>query len=95
MVWNNHLIVCDGRTDNEDSITDSVEPHAVNNASSLPLKASGKHAVITDNGKLYLLGGQMGNAVHYCELHQLIAIVASCNRTQRHSKILIVQQCYR
>ena len=73
--------MCDGRTDNEDSsITDSVEPHAVNNASSLPQKESGKHAIITDNGKLYLLGGQMGNAIHYCELHQLIASTVTGHR---------------
>ena len=41
----------------------------------LPLKECGKHAVITDSGRLYLLGGQMGNAVHYnyCELYKLIA----------------------
>ena len=43
------------------------------NASSLPLKESGKHAIISDNGRLYLLGGFLGNAVHYCELHKLIA----------------------
>ena len=78
VVWNNHLIVCGGRTDNEDSITDSVEilnlqSKRWHNASSLPLKESGKHALITDNGKLYLLGGCLSNAVHYCELHQLIA----------------------
>ena len=78
VVWNNHLIACGGRIDNEDSITDSVEilnlqSRHWHNASSLPLKESGKHAVITDNGRLYLLGGQMGNAVHYCELHKLIA----------------------
>ena len=78
MVWNNHLIVCGGRIDNEDSITDSVEIlnlHSMcwHNASSLPLKESGKHAVISDNGKLCLLGGYLGNAVHYCELHKLIA----------------------
>ena len=77
VVWNNHLIVCGGRTDNEDSITDSVEilnlqSKRWHNASSLPLKESGKHAVITDNGKLYLLGGYLGNAVHYCELRRLI-----------------------
>ena len=78
VLWNNHLIVCGGRIDNEDSITDSVEilnlqSMCWHNASSLPLKESGKHAVISDNGKLYLLGGYLGNAVHYCELHKLIA----------------------
>ena len=77
VVWNNHLIVCGGRIDNEDSITDSVEilnlqSMCWHNASSLPLKESGKHAVISDNGRLYLLGGYLGNAVHYCELHKLI-----------------------
>ena len=36
-------------------------------------KESGKHAVITDSGRLYLLGGQMSNTVHYCELYKLIA----------------------
>ena len=78
VLWNNHLIVCGGRIDNEDSITDSVEilnlqSMCWHNASSLPLKESGKHAVISDNGKLYLLGGYLGNAVHYCEVHDLIA----------------------
>ena len=77
VVWNNYLIVCGGRTDNEDSIIDSVEILNLQskrwyNASSLPLKESGKHAVISDNGKLYLLGGYLGNAVHYCELRRLI-----------------------
>ena len=77
VVWNNHLIVCGGRIDNEDSITDSVEilnlqSKCWHNASSLPLKESGKHAVITDNGKLHLLGGYLSNAVHYCELRKLI-----------------------
>ena len=69
--------MCGGRIDNEDSITDSVEilnlqSKRWHNASTLPLKESGKHAVITDNGKLYLLGGYLGNAVHYCKLRKLI-----------------------
>ena len=78
VVWNNHLIVCGGRIDNEDSITDSVEILNLRSkrwykAPSLPLKESGKHAVIADNGNLYLLGGYFSKAVRYCELHKLIA----------------------
>ena len=77
VIWNNYLIVCGGRLDYEDSMTDSVEILDLQskrwyNASSLPLKESEKHAVITDNGKLYLLGGSVSNAVYYCELHKLI-----------------------
>ena len=64
--------------DNQDSITDCVEilnlqTKRWHSAASLPLKESGKHAVATDSGKLYLLGGNLGNAVHYCELQKLIA----------------------
>ena len=78
MVWKNYLIVCGGRVDNEDSITDNVEILNIqtkrwHSAASLPLKESGKHPIITDSGKLYLLGGQLGNAVHYCELQKLVA----------------------
>ena len=85
VIWNNHLIVCGGRIDNEDSITDSVEILNLqsmywHNASSLPLKESGKHAVISNNGTLYLLGGYLGNAVHYCELHKLIASTVTAAR---------------
>ena len=88
MVWNNYLIVCGGRIDNEDSITDSVEILDLQsqrwyNASSLPLKESGKHAVIADKGKLYLLGGQKSNAVHYCKLHKLIASTAKAAKSQK------------
>ena len=87
VIWNDHLIVCGGRIDTEDSITDSVEilnlqSKSWHNASPLPLKESGKHAVITDNGKLYLLGGYLGNAVHYCELRKLIAGAVAAGQTQ-------------
>ena len=88
VVWNNHLIVCGGRIDNEDSFTDSVEILDLQSkrwydASSLPLKESGKHAVITNNGKLYLLGGQKSNAVHYCKLHKLIGSTAKAAQSQK------------
>ena len=88
VVWNNHLIVCGGRIDNEDSITDSVEILSLqskhwHNASSLPLKESGKHAVISDNGELYLLGGYLGNEVHYCELHKLIASTVTASQPEK------------
>ena len=78
VVWKEFLIVCGGRIDNIGSITDCVEilnlqSKRWHTASSLPLQESGKHAVITDSGKLYLLGGCLGNAVHYCELHKLVA----------------------
>ena len=92
VIWNDYLIVCGGRIDNEESITDSVEILNLQskcwiNASSLPLKESGKHAVITDNDELYLLGGYLGNAVHYCELHQLIAGTVAAAQTQEASLV--------
>ena len=84
VVWNNHLIVCGGRIDNEDSITDSVEILDLQSkcwykAPSLPLKESGRHA---DNGNLYLLGGYLGNAVHYCELRKLIDSAVTAAQSQ-------------
>jgi len=38
----------------------------------MPLKESGKHAVATEHGGLYLLGGYLGNSVHYCQLQSLV-----------------------
>jgi len=77
VVWQNFLITCGGRIDDEDSITDCVEVLNLRTlrwreASSMPLKESGKHAVVTKHGGLYLLGGYLGNAVHYCQLQSLV-----------------------
>ena len=93
VVWNNYLIVCGGRVDNDDSITDNVEilnlqTKRWHSASSLPLKESGKHAVITDSGKLYLLGGQLGNAVHYCKLQKLVASIVTASGQPREASVV-------
>ena len=92
VMWNNYLIVCGGRVDNDDSITDNVEilnlqAKRWHSASSLPLKESGKHAVITDRGKLYLLGGQLGNAVHYCKLQKLVASIVTVGQPKEASVV--------
>ena len=92
VVWNNYLIVCGGRIDNQDSITDNIEilnlqTKRWHSASPLPLKESGKHAVITDSGKLYLLGGQLGNAVHYCELQKLVASTVTVGQPREVSLV--------
>ena len=77
VVWQDFLITCGGRIDDEDSITDCVEVLNLRTlrwrpASPMPLKESGKHAVVTERGGLYLLGGYLGNAVHYCQLQSLV-----------------------
>ena len=77
VVWKGFLITCGGRIDDEDSITDCVEMLNLRTlrwrtASPMPLKESGKHAVVTERGGLYLLGGYLGNAVHYCQLQSLV-----------------------
>ena len=92
VVWRNYLITCGGRIDNEDTLTDSVEilnlqTRCWHTAASLPLKESGKHAVITESGKLYLLGGYLGNAVHYCELQKLVATTVTAPQPKEASLI--------
>ena len=92
VVWKNYLIACGGRVDDEDTLTDSVEilnlqTKRWHTAASLPLKESGKHAVITESGKLYLLGGYLGNAEHYCELQKLVATTVTVPQPKEASSI--------
>ena len=99
MVWNNYLIVCGGRTDNEDSITDSVEILNLqskhwHNASSLPLQESGKRAIVTDSGKLQLLVGwvigqscalcKLANC-QYCRSYSIMEMQTSMEEMCKHS----------
>ena len=77
VVWQDFLVTCGGRIDEEDSTTDCVEVLNLKTqhwkaALQMPSKESGKHAVVTKRGGLYLLGGYLGNAVHYCQLQSLV-----------------------
>jgi len=95
VMWNNFLIVCGGRIDNEDSVTDCVEVLNLQSkhwhcASPLPLKECAKHAVITDNDKLYLLGGYLDTTVHYCQLQKLVASTVTARQVQPLEEDLMV-----